>query len=84
MNNQHDRTIVLSAMKCVDYICIFDDDTPLNLIMQVKPDVLIKGEDWAEKGVVGREFVEASGGKVVLAPMIAGKSSTSTIEKMKQ
>jgi D-beta-D-heptose 7-phosphate kinase/D-beta-D-heptose 1-phosphate adenosyltransferase len=84
VNNQHDRTIVLSAMKCVDYICIFDDDTPLNLIMQVKPDVLIKGEDWAEKGVVGREFVEASGGKVVLAPMIAGKSSTSTIEKMKQ
>jgi D-beta-D-heptose 7-phosphate kinase/D-beta-D-heptose 1-phosphate adenosyltransferase len=71
-------------MKCVDYICIFDDDTPLNLITQVKPDVLIKGQDWAEKGVVGREFIEANGGKVVLAPMVAGKSSTSTIEKMKQ
>jgi D-beta-D-heptose 7-phosphate kinase/D-beta-D-heptose 1-phosphate adenosyltransferase len=62
---------------------IFDEDTPLELIERVKPDVLIKGRDWEHKGVVGREFVESNGGRVVLAPMIEGKSSTETISKMK-
>ncbi|GAG98959.1 unnamed protein product, partial [marine sediment metagenome] len=56
---------------------------PLNLIKKVKPDILVKGQDWAQKGVVGAEFVESYGGKVVLAPLIEGKSSTSVIEKMK-
>ncbi len=82
INNQHDRATVLSALNCIDYICIFDDDTPLRLIEQVCPDVLIKGEDWKDKGVVGCEFVEGRGGKVVLAKLVAGKSSTATIEKM--
>ena len=49
----------------------------------MKPDVLIKGEDWAEKGVVGREFVESYGGKVELAPLVEGKSSSSIIDKVK-
>jgi D-beta-D-heptose 7-phosphate kinase/D-beta-D-heptose 1-phosphate adenosyltransferase len=53
------------------------------LIEHVRPDVLVKGEDWAEKGVVGREFVESYGGKVALAPLVEGKSSTATIETMK-
>jgi D-beta-D-heptose 7-phosphate kinase/D-beta-D-heptose 1-phosphate adenosyltransferase len=83
INNQHDRAIVLAALEMVDYITLFDEPDPLNLIKKVKPDVLVKGEDWAEKGVVGREFVESSGGKVVLAPLVEGKSSTETIEKMK-
>ena len=52
-------------------------------VKKIKPDILIKGEDWAEKGVVGREFVESCGGKVLLAPLVEGKSSTVTIEKMK-
>ena len=51
-------------------------------IKKVKPDVLIKGQDWRDKGVIGREFVESIGGKVVLAPIVEGKSSTATIEKM--
>ena len=55
----------------------------MNLIKKVRPDVLVKGEDWAVKGVVGREFVESYGGKVTLAPLINGKSSTATIEKIK-
>ena len=84
INNQHDRAIVLAALEMVDYITLFDEPDPLNLIKKVKPDVLVKGEDWAEKGVVGREFVESSGGKVVLAPLVEGKSSTETIEKMKE
>lgn len=83
INNQLDRAAVLSGLESVDYITIFDEPDPLNTIKKVKPDVLVKGQDWAEKGVVGREFVEADGGKVVLAPIVEGKSSTGTIEKMK-
>ncbi|HUU17823.1 MAG TPA: bifunctional heptose 7-phosphate kinase/heptose 1-phosphate adenyltransferase [Sedimentisphaerales bacterium] len=83
INNQHDRAIVLAALEMVDYITLFDEPDPLNLIKKVKPDVLVKGEDWAEKGVVGREFVESLGSKVVLAPLVEGKSSTVIIEKMK-
>jgi D-beta-D-heptose 7-phosphate kinase/D-beta-D-heptose 1-phosphate adenosyltransferase len=83
INNQQDRAVVLAALEMVDYITLFDEPDPLNLIKEVKPDVLVKGRDWAEKGVVGREFVESYGGKVALSPLVEGKSSTATIEKMK-
>ena len=83
VNNQHDRAAVLAALESVDYITIFDQPDPLELIRQVRPDVLVKGADWAEKGVVGREFVESYGGRVELAPLVDGKSSTATIEKLK-
>ena len=83
INNQFDRAAVLAAMQPVDYISVFDEPDPLNLIKKVKPDVLVKGQDWADKGIVGQEFVESYGGKVVLAPLVEGKSSTTTIEKMK-
>jgi len=83
INNQHDRAAVLAALETVDYITVFDEPDPLNLIKKVKPDILVKGQDWAQKGVVGAEFVESYGSKVVLAPLIEGKSSTSVIEKMK-
>ncbi|MBA7716224.1 Bifunctional protein HldE [subsurface metagenome] len=83
INNQYDRAAVLAALETVDYITVFDEPDPLNLIKKVKPNVLVKGQDWAQKGVVGREFVESYGGKVVLAPLVEGKSSTATIEKMK-
>ncbi len=83
INNQLDRAAVLSALETIDYIVIFDEPDPLNTIKKVRPDVLVKGQDWAEKGVVGREFIESIGGKVILAPLVEGKSSTSTIEKMK-
>ncbi len=83
INNQHDRASVLAALESVDYICIFDELDPLRLIEQVCPDVLVKGADWADKGVIGAEFVESRGGRVELAPLVDGKSSTGTIEKMK-
>ena len=83
INNQHDRAAILAALEVVDYITVFDEPDPLNLIKKIKPDILVKGQDWAEKGVVGREFVESCGGKVLLAPLVEGKSSTVTIEKMK-
>ena len=83
INNQYDRAVVLAAFETVDYVTFFDEPDPLRLVKEVKPDVLVKGQDWAEKGVVGREFVESNGGKVVLAPLVEGKSTTDTIEKMK-
>jgi len=83
INSQHDRAVVLGGLEAVDYVTIFDEPTPLRLIQQVRPDVLVKGADWAQKGVVGREFVESYGGKVALAPLVDGKSSTATIEKVK-
>ena len=83
INNQQDRADVLAALEMVDYITVFDEPDPLNLIKMVKPDVLVKGRDWEQKGVIGREFVESHGGKVVLAPIVEGKSTSATIEKMK-
>ena len=82
INNQHDRASVLAALETVDYIVIFDEPDPLKMIELVKPDILVKGADWEKKGVIGREFVESCGGKVVLAPLVDGKSSTDTIEKI--
>ena len=84
INNQHDRAAVLAALESVDYIVVFDELTPLELIKAVRPDFLIKGADWKDKGVVGQEFVESYGGEVRLAQIVEGKSSTNTINKMKQ
>jgi len=83
VNNQYDRAVVLAALESVDYITIFSESKPINVIKKVKPDVLIKGQDWRKEDVVGAEFVESYGGKVTLAPLIKGKSSSSTIEKIK-
>lgn len=83
INGELDRAKVLGALECVDYVVLFDEPTPLNLIEKVKPDILAKGEDWASKGVVGREFVEANGGQVVLLPLVEGHSTTSLIERVR-
>lgn len=82
VNPLADRMEVLAALEMVDAVAPFGDDTPLEVIERVTPDVLVKGEDWREKGVVGREWVERHGGKVVLAPLLAGRSTTSTLEKL--
>ena len=83
INNQYDRAAVLSGLETVDFITIFEDPSVLSLVQKVKPDVLIKGGDWGGKeGVVGYDFVESYGGKVMLAPLVQGKSSTATIEKV--
>jgi D-beta-D-heptose 7-phosphate kinase/D-beta-D-heptose 1-phosphate adenosyltransferase len=83
INPEAERAEVLASLSCVDYVVVFDEDTPLELVSQVLPDVLVKGQDWAEKGVVGREIVEQHGGTVVLVPLTPGLSSTSMIEKLK-
>ncbi len=72
---------MLGALRCVDAVVIFDEDEPKNLISEILPDVLVKGRDWAHY-VSGREIVEANGGRVVLADMVEGRSTTSTIDRV--
>lgn len=83
ITNQYDRAAVLAALEVVDYVTVFEGPDPINLIKRVKPDVLVKGKDWEYKGIVGRDFVESYGGRILLAPLVEGKSSTGTIEKIK-
>jgi D-beta-D-heptose 7-phosphate kinase/D-beta-D-heptose 1-phosphate adenosyltransferase len=66
----------------VDFVVIFEEDEPRDLISQILPDVLVKGKDWAHY-VSGREIVEANGGRVGLAEMVEGRSTTATIERMR-
>lgn len=81
---EHDRAEVLAGLACVDYITIFSESTPAALIGKIRPDVLVKGSDWASKGVVGREFVENYGGKVELYELEKGYSTSNIIEKILQ
>ncbi|MBK8100657.1 MAG: D-glycero-beta-D-manno-heptose 1-phosphate adenylyltransferase [Planctomycetes bacterium] len=84
INPLADRMAVLAALQAVDYVVPFDDDTPAAVIERVTPHVLAKGEDWRDKGVVGREWVEAHGGQVVLVPLQAGKSTTGIVERLRR
>ncbi len=80
---ENERAEVLEALDFIDFITIFDESTPLELIKLLKPDVLIKGGDWPEEKVVGREEVLKRGGKVVIIPEVQGKSTTNVVEKIK-
>ncbi len=80
--SEDERARLISALEDVDYVILFDELTPEKLIRRVKPDVLVKGEDWKEKGVVGREFVESYGGKVILAPLVKDVSTTDIVSRI--
>jgi len=82
INNEKARSIVLSALSCVDYISIFNESTPECLIGKLKPDVLVKGGDWKGKQIAGSCIVRARGGRVVTVPFVKGFSTTSLIKKM--
>lgn len=81
VQNESDRCQILAALKSVDHTILFPEDTPLNLIKGVKPDVLVKGGDWKPEQIVGSEFVLALGGKVLSLNFVTGKSTTNIIEK---
>ncbi len=81
INSEDDRAYVIAALESVDFVVIFDNDEPKQIISEIIPDILVKGEDWAHY-VSGREIVEANGGKVVLAKMVEGRSTTNTIDKI--
>ena len=78
------RAAMLAALECVDAVVIFEEDTPLELIAQVAPAVLVKGADYRLAEVVGREQVEAAGGEVVLVPLVPGHSTTSLVARLRQ
>ncbi len=77
-----ERAKMLSALEDVTYVVLFNETTPLNLIKAIKPDVLVKGEDWKDAGVVGKEFIESYGGKVVFAPFVEGVSTTNIVSRI--
>lgn len=79
---QEDRSRIMAALDCVDYVTLFDDDTPIRLIEALRPDVLVKGGDYRPEDVVGREFVESCGGRLELIQFEAGRSTTAMIDKI--
>jgi rfaE bifunctional protein nucleotidyltransferase chain/domain len=81
INPEHERAEVLAALACVDAVSVFDDDTPADIIRRVQPDILVKGSDWPADQIVGRDTVEARGGRVILEPVEQGYSTSSIIEK---
>jgi rfaE bifunctional protein nucleotidyltransferase chain/domain len=84
INPQAERAEVLAALACVDGVVIFDEVTPEAVIRAVQPDVLVKGADWAEDAIVGRDIVEARGGKVVRVKVEEGYSTSSIVRKIRR
>jgi D-beta-D-heptose 7-phosphate kinase/D-beta-D-heptose 1-phosphate adenosyltransferase len=80
---QYERANLLAALEPVDYVVLFDEDTPFDLIQTLKPDVLVKGKDYAPEEVVGREFVESNGGRLVLIDLIEGVSTSRLVERIR-
>ncbi len=83
VNPEHDRMSVLAALECVDYVVLFTEPTPLNLILAARPDVLVKGADWKKSQIAGASEVESWGGKVKLVKLVPGRSTTNIIQKMR-
>ena len=81
---EEERAHILAALDCIDYVVLFDEDTPLELIRTLRPDILVKGADYTPEGVVGKELVESWGGRVELIQFVDGKSTTNIIEKILQ
>ena len=81
---QEDRAAILAALAVVDYVCIFDEDTPYELIRAVVPDILVKGADWTVDDVVGKDIVEAAGGSVHTIEFLPNRSTTNIIQKIAQ
>ncbi len=79
---EEERAHILAALDCIDYVVLFDEDTPLELISLLKPTVLVKGGDYTPEGVVGKDIVESYGGRVELIQFVDGKSTTNIIEKI--
>lgn len=81
VNGVEDRSVVLEALRCVDAVVVFEDDTPLTLITALLPDVLVKGGDYTRETIVGAEVVEASGGRIQTIPLLPGRSTTAILAK---
>jgi D-beta-D-heptose 7-phosphate kinase/D-beta-D-heptose 1-phosphate adenosyltransferase len=84
INNQQSRSLILASLIMTDGVIVFDEDTPLNLIKSIMPDVLIKGGDYTSETIVGADEVISNGGKIEIIPLEEGFSTTGIIEKMKK
>ena len=82
--DEQDRAALVRALACVDLVVLFDDDTPQRLIEAVKPDVLVKGADYAPEAIVGREFVESHGGRVTTIPLREGLSTSEIVKRIRE
>ena len=80
---QDERAEILAALECVDAVVIFDDLTPREVIARLLPDILVKGGDWASDQIVGREEVEAAGGRVVSIPTVSGYSTSAILQRIR-
>ena len=80
--DQNERAEILAGLEMVDLVCIFDQETPLQTILAIRPDILVKGADWDIDDIVGRPEVESWGGQVVAVPWIEGNSTTAIIERV--
>ena len=83
INNEKARALTLAALKFVDAVVLFDQDTPIDIIRLVEPDVLVKGSDYREETIVGADVVKARGGEVITIELVPGFSTTGIIEKIK-
>jgi D-glycero-beta-D-manno-heptose 1-phosphate adenylyltransferase len=81
---EHERAEVLAALASVDAVVVFAEDTPHEIIAALQPDVLVKGADWAADAIVGRDIVEARGGRVVRIPLAAGYSTTTILSRLRE
>jgi rfaE bifunctional protein nucleotidyltransferase chain/domain len=81
---QAERAELLLALETVDRVVLYDEDTPLEVVRALLPDVLVKGADWAHDAIVGRAEVEAAGGRVVRVPLVAGRSTSSIVERIRR
>ena len=82
--NEKERAEIIAALQAVDYVIIFHEETPRELVADLLPDVLVKGGDWSIDQIVGREEVEAAGGRVISLPYLEGSSTTEIIERIKR
>ncbi len=80
---ENERAEILAALECVDAVTVFDEETPLQLIEALTPDVLVKGGDWPLEAIVGREHVESHGGRVLSLPLLEGRSTSSVISRIR-
>ncbi|WP_413463277.1 D-glycero-beta-D-manno-heptose 1-phosphate adenylyltransferase [Acidithiobacillus ferrooxidans] len=83
VNSEEDRMAVLAGLQAVDFVTVFDDDTPLKLIQHLQPDVLIKGGDWPIERIVGADWVQAGGGRVLSIPFRHERSTTALLQKIR-
>lgn len=81
---EHERAEVLAALDCVDAVVIFQEDTPAEIVRLIQPDILVKGADWPADQIVGRDTVEARGGRVVLVPTEEGHSTSDIVDRIRR